>query len=117
MALHELNHPDEIIDDQVFKRQCAHWKAEKEKGTLTIPADSGLTKKTDSGEKQKEEEGLQEDDTDIEISFVVPNNARYTSFKDITKRLMAQDLEVKLRDAFFSYLGDAPRCPRKGEVE
>ena len=117
MALHELNHPDEIIDDQVFKRQCAHWKAEKEKRTLTIPADSGLTKKTDSGEKQKEEEGLQEDDTDIEISFVVPNNARYTSFKDITKRLMAQDLEVKLRDAFFNYLGDVPRCPRKGEVE
>jgi len=141
MALHELNHPDEIIDDKVFKRQCAHWKAEKEKRMLTIPAeycddalplqknavvaeipvplwpeeleqkgevppecpecgsptssvcatwecddcgwwdyhaDSGLTKKTDSGEKQKEEEGLQEDD--IEISFTFPDDVRCASF-------------------------------------
>jgi hypothetical protein len=30
MALHELNHPDEIIDDEVFKRQCAYWKDKKE---------------------------------------------------------------------------------------
>jgi hypothetical protein len=31
LALHELNHPDEIMDDEVFKKQCAHWKAKKEK--------------------------------------------------------------------------------------
>jgi hypothetical protein len=30
LALHELNHPDEIMDDEVFKKQCEHWKAEKE---------------------------------------------------------------------------------------
>jgi hypothetical protein len=37
MALHELNHPDEIIDDEVFKRQCAYWKAKKEE--CVIPAE------------------------------------------------------------------------------
>jgi hypothetical protein len=30
LALHELNHPDEIMDEAVFKKQCAYWKAVKE---------------------------------------------------------------------------------------
>lgn len=29
LALHELNHPDEIVDDELFKERCAHWKAVK----------------------------------------------------------------------------------------
>jgi hypothetical protein len=248
MALHELNHPDEIIDDEVFKRQCAHWKAKKEKRpeeglqeddtetSFTFPdetwdywegndcgwwayhadsvltkktsekqkeeeepqdnnsvdparifddqtceafkaslrdivfegltgqpvdgkpstktddgeeqkeeedleevkpappkcpecgyntssfratwecdcgwwgfkAESGLTKKTDGGEKQKE--GPQED----KISFVIRDDAKCKSFEDLVQRLMAEELEVKLRDAFFNYLGDANVAPLKG---
>jgi hypothetical protein len=30
LALHELNHPDEIMDDELFKERCAYWKAKKE---------------------------------------------------------------------------------------
>jgi hypothetical protein len=29
MALLELNHPDEIIDEKVFKEQCEYWTAKK----------------------------------------------------------------------------------------
>ncbi len=28
MALQELNHPDEIIDEELFKKQCAKWAKE-----------------------------------------------------------------------------------------
>ena len=148
MALHELNHPDEVIDDEVFKRQCAHWKAKKEesvveycddtpplqknavvmelptplwpkegeqKGKPTPPkcpkcgsptssfratwecddcgrwgfhADSGLTKKTDSGEEQKEEEELQKG----EISFTFPDDARCASFEALVKKYIRPEI-------------------------
>ena len=163
MALHELNHPDEIIDDEVFKRQCAFWKAKKEevipaepdevplqKNTVVmeIPAasrpeegrqkgeppkcpecgsptssfgvsgtcpcgwwnhhaDSCLTKST-GGEEQKEEEP----EDDIEISFTFPTGARCESFEALVKKLMSQDMEVKLRDAFFKYLANTPEFPQ-----
>jgi hypothetical protein len=29
LALHELNHPDEIMDDELFKERCAYWAAKK----------------------------------------------------------------------------------------
>jgi len=65
LALHELNHPDEIMDDEVFKRQCAHWKAEKEA-------------------KKAEEE----------ISFVITNEAqaRCASFEALSEKLKIQNL-------------------------
>jgi len=162
MALHELNHPDEIIDDEVFKRQCAHWKAEKEEAV--IPAEycddapplqknavineiklPGIwqleevyRKATDNGEEQKEEEGPQEEgpqEDDTKLSFTFPDDAQCVSFEALAKKLMAQDFEVMVRDAFFEYIGapnvakpstkkkkkvkrkTTPRHPRKGEVE
>jgi hypothetical protein len=241
MALHELNHPDEIIDDEVFKRQCAHWKAKKEEsvipaeycddapplqknavvneiklpgiwqlaevrkwgqkvkahedeakfrdieakkeeGVLEIPAthwvdvpalqknpfimgppdvlrlegwevqkgetplkcpecgspplcatwecddcgwweyhaDSGLTKKIDSSEKQKEEEGLQEDD--IEITFVIPNDTRCKSFEALVKeyirpalirRALEYDVQQsKAHSTVFEHWGSTPNVAR-----
>ncbi len=34
LALHELNHPDEIIDERLFKDRMEHWAAVKERKRL-----------------------------------------------------------------------------------
>ncbi len=77
-------------------------------GWWDYKADSGL-KKTESDEKQKD---------DIEISFTFPDDARCASFDALAKKLVTQD-KVKLRDAFFNYLGDALNFarPLKDKVE
>jgi hypothetical protein len=37
LALHELNHPDEIVDDELFKDRCAYWKAKKAEKSSSTP--------------------------------------------------------------------------------
>jgi hypothetical protein len=33
LALHELNHPDEVIDKEIFNKQCEYWKSKKSEDT------------------------------------------------------------------------------------
>jgi hypothetical protein len=36
LALHELNHPDEIMDEGVFNKQCEYWKNKKADSTQQV---------------------------------------------------------------------------------
>lgn len=59
LALHELNHSDEIIDEELFNKQCEHWKnkerneehQDKEKSNITVEFE---IKEKDKAQYQRE---------------------------------------------------------------
>jgi hypothetical protein len=53
LALHELNHPDEIMDDEVFKKQCEYWKRKKAENEIATKQLGDLSKSLPCAKAEK----------------------------------------------------------------
>lgn len=104
LALHELNHPDEIMDDEVFKKQCAYWKAKKEekkdqeedKVPRTLQHGSFISKeKAEKGMEDLKAMNDEEWEEKAELSFVAHRGGGVTIIKDERKPAAEFKMEKK----------------------
>ena len=112
MALHELNHPDEIIDDEVFKRQCAYWKNVKEAGKKAEKVLAELDKEGPGVSFIGGAKVMTEADLDArEETLTIP--AEYCDdTPPLQKNTVVMEIPVALRPEEGRQKGEAYKCPR-----
>jgi hypothetical protein len=80
MALLELNHPDEIIDEKVFKEQCEYWTAKKAEKAEEEEVPSCLGCEFD---QCRVDEPCRKEVTEPEIKFELKDKPRTSSFQKL----------------------------------